>query len=422
MHPAMTEKFWFINNLQTFLTGNGISAGVSNIITFCSAVILLFIFLRLLDIVGNKLIINIVHHAVRKSSNKWDDLLLERHFFRRILRFIFAVILIFFIETVFTGFSPKLIKGASAITKCLAIFFILKALAALLDVVNDIYMTLPRFDGKSIKGYVQSAKIIFYIIGAMAAISLIFNIPIGTLLVSLATSAAILTLVFKDTILGFIASIQLAAQDMVRLGDWIEMKSKGADGTVIDINVTTVKVQNWDNTITMIPIYSMVSESFINWRAMENSAGRRFKRPFLIDLNSVKTVTDEELEQYRTLDTTSQYFDEIMEEKNMFSPSETTNLSLFRAYLNIYLKHHKNVNSELTLLVRYLPMTDNGLTIEIYGFTKQRRFTAHEAAMNEITEHIVAATRIFGIQLYQRSSNFQKTNTPDEDSLPTRAD
>lgn len=227
------------------------------------------------------------------------------------------------------------------------------------------------------------------------------DIDLSKILLGLATSAAILTLVFKDTILGFIASIQLSSQDMVRLGDWIQMPAKGADGTVIDMTVNTVKIQNWDNTISMLPIYTLVSESFINWRGMQESDGRRFKKPFLIDVNSIKQFTPLEVEQLKNNDIIAPHYDMMLKYKTESQEKYTTNLSLYRAFMKAYLQSSEYVNCDLMLLVRYLPMSGLGMPIEIYGFTKEKRFVEYEDIVNILTEDIVSAAPVLSIRLFQ---------------------
>lgn len=401
----ISTKFWIIDFIEKFLISQGIGAPIAELVAFIAAILMLLLIMAALDFLGTKVLIRIMHASVKKSKTKWDDFLADRHFFGRLIRFLFTVVLIFLINTIFTGFNPSLVQGALLVSKCTAIFFILTVITAFIDAASDIYMTLPQSQSKSIKGYVQIGKMTIYIIGSLFIISVLFKVDMSKILVAMATSAAVITLVFKDTILGFVASIQLSAQDMVRLGDWIEMKSKGADGVVVDINVNTVKVQNWDNTFTMIPIYTMVSDSFINWRGMEESQGRRFKRPFLVDLTTIHVISAEQFQALSKNDVIGEYFEEVRVSKCMYSVDSTTNLSVFRAWIEAYLRNNEVVNEDLTLMVHYLPMSDYGMPIEIYGYTKDKTFLGHEKIMCHITDHIIGAAYTLGLRLFQRSTN-----------------
>ena len=408
---TVTEKFWFIDDIQHMLLGLGLSYSVTNLFTFIIAMALVFLVLWLLDALCNKVIVGIMHSIARKAHARtnaktdWVEALISRHFFKRLLRFIVALVLAILIDKVLKGFHHGMVGGVVLLTKCLAVFFLMIMVGALLDAASDIYMMIPRTHKKSIKSYVQSLKIITYIVGILLMISMLMGISVTTIMVSLATSAAILTLVFKDTILGFVASIQLSAQDMVRPGDWVEMKSKGADGVVIDMTVNTVKVKNWDNTVTMIPIYSMVSEAFVNWRSMEEGDGRRFKRPFFIDFLSIRTVTDERVSALADNPVVGDMFAAIDEYRRRHPYDKLSNATLYRVYVSAYLKNNKNINTDLSLVVHYLPLSDQGLPLEIYGFTYEKGFEKHEIIVAEITEHLMIAARAFGLRLFQRSTN-----------------
>jgi len=407
----ITEKFWFIDDIQHVLLGLGLSYSVTNLFTFVIAIVLVFCVLWLLDALCNRVIVGIMHSVARKAHSRtrvkadWVEALISRHFFKRLLRFIVALVLVILIDKVLKGFHPGMVGGVVMLSKCLAVFFLMIMVGALLDAAADIYMMIPRPHKKSIKSYVQSLKIITYIVGILLMVSMLMGISLTTIMVSLATSAAILTLVFKDTILGFVASIQLSAQDMVRPGDWVEMKSKGADGVVLDMTVNTVKVKNWDNTVTMIPIYSMVSEAFVNWRSMEEGDGRRFKRPFFIDFLSIRVMPDQWIDALADNPVVGALFADIDAYRRLHPGEKLSNAALYRAYVSAYLKGNRNVNTDLSLVVHYLPLSDTGLPLEIYGFTREKGFEKHEAVVAEITEHLMIAAQAFGLRMFQRSTN-----------------
>lgn len=398
-------KFWLINDFEKFLINGGINQSLTDLITFISALIILFIVLILLDIIGNRIILKFIHHAAERTKSKWDDFLVKNHFFRRSLRFLVSIVMILIIERILEGYNESVVHGALIVTECLSIYFVMSVAISFIDTVNDIYMTMKRSKERSIKGYIQTIKIIIIVIAIILGISIIFNVDISKIFLSLATSAAILTFVFKDTLLGFVASIQLSAQDMVRLGDWVVMESKGANGTVIDMNVNTVKVLNWDNTITMLPIYMMVSDAFINWRSMEEGDGRRLTIPLRIDVNSVRTVSREEMQDLETSVFFSEYYDDMMRLKNVNSADGTTNISLFRAYAESYLRANSSINEDMTLLVRYLPMDDSGMILQLYAFSREKTWAKYEAVVPQVTEQMLAAAMELGVKIYQRSSN-----------------
>lgn len=401
MEDKMTDKFWLINDFQKLLLNTGMEPQLIDLVTFCTLIIILMLIIRIINYIGGKLIINVLHLAVKHTKTRWDDFLANRHFFRRSISFVISLLLIYLTDILMKGYNESMVKGALIIIKCVAVFFIINVFMSIVNAASDIYNTLPRSKERSIKGYIQTIKIMVYIVGILFCISIIMDIDLSKILLGLATSAAILTLVFKDTILGFIASIQLSSQDMVRLGDWIQMPAKGADGTVIDMTVNTVKIQNWDNTISMLPIYTLVSESFINWRGMQESDGRRFKKPFLIDVNSIKQFTPLEVEQLKNNDIIAPHYDMMLKYKTESQEKYTTNLSLYRAFMKAYLQSSEYVNCDLMLLVRYLPMSGLGMPIEIYGFTKEKRFVEYEDIVNILTEDIVSAAPVLSIRLFQ---------------------
>ena len=285
-----TEKFLLLQSLESYLQKTGLSPAGASAFTLLATFAVLALLVWVLDRLGTKVLLGLIRHAVSKTETLWDDHLLQHKFFPRLIELATAGGLLALVRTVFSGYGPALI---GAITLVLRVYMTVVGalmIGALLNTVNDIYESKPQSRRKSIRGYIQTAKIVVWIIAGILIVSILIGRDPTDLLLGLGASAALVSLVFKDTILGFVASIQLSAQDMIRPGDWIEMPSKGADGVVSEINVNSVKVRNWDNTMTMIPIYSLVSESFTNWRNMEESAGRRFKRPLRIDATTVSTL------------------------------------------------------------------------------------------------------------------------------------
>ena len=293
----------------------------------------------------------------------------------------------------------------------------LVVMLSLLDSVNDIYNGFDIAKTRPIKGFIQVIKIIlvcFYII-ILITVLFVKRQDFGWL-AGLGAFSAILLLVFKDPILGFVGGIQLATNDMLRIGDWIEMNKFGADGTVIDITITTVKVQNWDKTITTIPTYSLVSDSYKNWRGMEESGGRRIKRSVMIDMNSIKFCTPEMLEKFSRFEHVSEYVIKTEEELSRYNQENRidnsvlvngrrqTNIGIFRAYLKGYLENNPNINMDMTFLIRQLQPTETGIPIEIYVFSKVQEWAQYENIQSDIFDHVLAVVPQFDLKVFQNPS------------------
>jgi miniconductance mechanosensitive channel len=309
--------------------------------------------------------------------------------------------------------APALVTFLGNVTQAYMVLVVLLVIDALLNALHEIYQKLPVSEGRNIKSFVQVLKIIFYCVAVIFIIS-IFSVktPQG-LFTGLGAMAAVLMLVFKDTILGFVASIQLSANKMVNVGDWISMPKYNADGDVIDISLNTVKVQNWDKTIATIPTYALVSGSFNNWKGMEESGGRRIKRSINIDMNSVGFLNAEQVEKlgnfYLLKDYIQQKLVEIAEYNKSLNLDEDvvtngrkmTNLGTFRKYLEEYLQLHPKIHKDMTFLVRHLQPTDKGLPLEIYVFSKDQAWTKYEAIQADIFDHILAIMPEFGLRVFQ---------------------
>ena len=370
----------------------------------------------LLCLIVNKLtrviLYAIIHKAVEKSSTPWDDILLEKGFFARIAR-IAPTSVVYLAAPLFPDIQTMIEHAALAALG----FIALVSAGALLDSVDAIYQSNPVSRERPIRGYIQAVKIFLYCLGGIAILAVLIGQSPWKLLSGIGAMTAILILVFKDTILGFVASIQVNANRMVNIGDWIEMPKYGADGDVIDIGINCVKVKNFDNTITTVPTYALVSDSFRNWRGMQESGGRRIKRSFHIDMESVRFCTDEMLEKFRKFAYLSEYIEKKTEELRVFNESHKfdltnqvngrrlTNLGTFRAYLKEYLKHHPDIHQNMTMLVRHLAPTENGLPVEIYVFTKDTRWANYEAIQADIFDHILAVIPEFGLKIYQRTAS-----------------
>jgi miniconductance mechanosensitive channel len=298
-----------------------------------------------------------------------------------------------------------------------ALFVVALIIDSLLTTANDIYNTFEMSKNKPIKVMVQVLKIILYLAVGLMIFATLAGQPLGTMLIGLGTISAVLMLIFKDPILGFVGGLQLSLNDMVRIGDWISMPKYGADGDVLEITLTTVKVQNWDRTITTIPTYALVTDSFQNWRGMEESGGRRIKRHINIDMESVKFCTPEMLESFKKFQLVSKYIDD--KEKNIAASNKAnnidtsslvngrrqTNLGIFRAYMKAYLRAHPLVHQGLIMLVRQLQPSETGIPVELYFFSNRQAWGEYEDLQSDVFDHVISVLPMFDLRVFQEPNN-----------------
>jgi miniconductance mechanosensitive channel len=402
----------FVREIAEWLRQQGMAEHLTDAI----AAFLLFGGFMLLSMVtyfiARKVLLSIIIKASRKSETKWDDVLVEHKFFGYIANLIPAYIVYIITPLIFEDYP----KTTSAIQTILSVFmaiFVIMAVNAFLNAVAVIYQDLSVAKSRPIKGYVQFVKILVILIGLIIILANLFGKnPLG-LIGGLGAFSAVLMLIFKDPILGFVGGIQLSVNKMLAPGDWISMPKFDADGTVIDISLTTVKVQNWDKSISMIPTYSLISDSFRNWKGMEESDGRRIKRWINIDVKSIRFCTPEMLQKFEKIEYLTDYIQhkqKELEEYNalrnvdnsiMVNGRRQTNIGVFRAYLVEYLRNHPNINPEMTLMVRQLQPTEKGLPIEIYGFSKIKAWEQYEAIQSDIFDHVLAVVPEFDLRIFQ---------------------
>ncbi len=379
-----------------------------------------------------QIILRIVHRVAKRTKTIWDDILVKNKVFRGLAHLVPAFIIFFTANFSYPELHQKLseldpatlntlsvdyyFSLAGFIERIVRIYFIAIIVFvsnAVLNSALEIYNTTEYAHHRPIKGYIQLVKILVYSMAAILTIAALLGKDPTVLLAGLGALAAVLILVFKDTILGFVASIQLSANEMVHIGDWIAMKSHGADGTVIDITLNTVKVQNWDKTISTIPTYALVAESFNNWKGMEESGGRRIKRSVSIDMGSIKFCDAAMLGRFEKFDLIRDYViqkeNELKEHNRKFNISDEdyisgrhqTNVGIFRKYLEVYLEQHPKINLNMTFLVRQLQPTEKGLPIEIYVFSKDQEWANYEAIQADIFDHIFAVVPEFELKVFQ---------------------
>ncbi|MBN1339390.1 MAG: mechanosensitive ion channel [Bacteroidales bacterium] len=407
--------------LFEWLKGKGVSESNAQILTDYSTFIILIAGSVVAYYITKIIIVRIVNEITKKSPTKWDDALRDNKFFSRLAYFLPAYLIFILTPQILVDYpkSSGLIQNLCIIYM---IFVMLMVVSSFLNAIADIYQDFSISRKKPIKGYLQIAKIIIYLIGAIVIIAHLFGKnPLG-LLGGLGAFSAVLLLIFKDPILGFVGGLQLSANNMLQPGDWITMPKYDADGTVIDIALTTVKVQNWDKTISTIPTYSLIESSFKNWRGMEESGGRRIKRSIFLDMKSVRFCNEEMLAKFKKIEYVKEYVEEKEKELNQYNKERNiddsvlvngrrqTNLGVFRAYLRGYLLNHPLVHHEMTFLVRQLEPSEKGIPMEIYVFSKVQEWAKYEDLQSDIFDHILAVIPEFGLLVFQNpgGSDFRK--------------
>ncbi len=404
--------------LQEYLTSAGIGASYIKYLITGAWIIITFFACLIATKITKTYLINFVEKVIHKTKSKYDDFFVQRGVFTRLANFVPATIVYSMLGVIFEAFpeSDIVLHLRNFVSICFALIF-LWSFNALLNVLHDIYNTFSYSKERPIRGVIQIIQIIASCIIAIIIVSLIFELKVERILTGLGATAAVLLLVFKDTILGFVASIQLSANKMVTNGDWITMPSYKADGTVLDITLNTVKIQNWDQTITTIPTYKLVDDAFINWKGMERSGGRRIKRSVNIDMRTVKFCDSEMIERFKKIGLLKDYIVQKEQEIDKFNKDKgvsaveslangrrLTNLGVFRQYLENYLHEHPLINNDMTSMVRQLQSTEKGQPLEIYVFSKDQRWTNYEAIQSDIFDHILAVIGEFKLQVYQLPS------------------
>ena len=372
-------------------------------------------------------ILGVARRISRRSSTTWDDALYQNKVFHKALLLVPGLMISSMIPYTLDEF-PSAIVWTQRIVQIYLVFVTLSVINAFLNALYEIYQGYEVSKAKPIKGYLQVVKIVFVIIGIIIVISMLLDKSPVYLLGGLGAFSAVLMLVFRDPILGLAAGIQISANDMARPGDWIVMGKSGADGVVTDISLTTVKVQNWDKTITTIPTYALVSESFTNWRGMEESGGRRIKRSINLDMNSFKFCTAEMIDRFSNISLIRDYVTGKQEELSAYNRAQEidntvlvngrrqTNLGIFRAYLVAYLKNNPNIRTDMAFLVRQLQPGESGIPIEIYVFSKEQEWSKYEDIQSDIFDHILAAVPEFELQVFQNPSgaDFRNLRIPSQ--------
>lgn len=359
----------------------------------------------LLYIVARKWLSKLLKKFVGKTKNTWDDILYEQGFFRKLSSLIpplTGYIILSFIDWHYKFIFYRLID----IWLIIVVLFIL---TALLNAINRIYESYPISKNRPITFFIQLLKVFLYTVVVITVISVLVNKSPEHLIVGLSAFAAVLLLIFKDSILGFVAGIQLTANRMIRIGDWIQMDKNNANGTVLEVNLYTVKVQNWDMTISTIPTYQLVSESFTNWRGMQESDGRRIMRSINIDIHSVHFLTHDEIQKFTTSAFLKDYIDEMLkklgninkDKMTILDERKLTNIGIFRYYMDVWLAANPEININMTHMVRQLQPGPTGMPIQIYCFSANKEWVAYEKIQSDIFDHIMAVLPEFGLSAFE---------------------
>ena len=388
-----------------FLSNYGISSSVSALISTGIIILSITVIVIIINFITRRIILSFFKRIAKSTSSTFDDLLIKN----RVPRLLSFIPSLFFLYIVVPTYTDNLV----IIIEALTILLFIVTIKSILGTVKDYFKQSPSLKHIPIDSYIQVIMIFIWFIGIILILSILTGREIGTFLASLGALSAIIILVFRDTILGFVSSIQITVNDTVRIGDWITMKGSDADGTVIEVNLSTVKVQNFDNTITTIPTYKLVSDSFINWRGMEESKGRRIKRSLLIKPSSIRFLKNEEIDELKKVKLIEGYLTQKRSEIELYNRKENidkamllngrnlTNLGVFRTYIEEYLKAHPMTNDDLTMMCRQLEPTAQGIPIQIYTFSKDKEWTKYEALTSDIFDHLLSSVKYFKLECFE---------------------
>ena len=403
------------NPIEAFLTRTAISDEAAIYVRLFVLSLLILPLAWLSFFLFKRFLTTYVYKWVKKSSFTWDDALADRRVLNNLAHIAPAFIVRMVAPTLFVDF-PQWHTLVTKLTDCYFTLAIFTIVLGLLKVVEYALSRQPAFKDKPMMSYFQLIRLILYIVIFILLLSILLDQDPIYFLGAFGTMTAILLLIFKDTILGLVASMQISANDMVRVGDWVEMPKFNADGDVLAINLNTVKVQNWDKTITTIPTYYFITDSFKNWRGMVESGGRRIKRSILLNSQTIRFVDKESRNRYKQYQLISDYIDARQKEIEDFNAEQQidtsvlingrrmTNLGVFRKYIEYYLRNHPFIRKDMTILVRQLGIEDKGVPIEVYCFTTTTSWVAYEDIQADVFDHLLAAASFFGLEIFQQPS------------------
>lgn len=402
-----------LTHIDSWLEMLGLSAAWVDGIDQYVGLVLVLLLAFVARFVCAKVLLKLVAPLIRKTKATWDDILFNEDVLMRFSNLLPPLVLTNLVPVVLIKVSDGWLTLAKHLCDIYALIALLQLFNALMKAIYEVYSQKEHLRNRPLKGLLQTAQVILWFVGIILVIAILFDKDPLSLLAGLSASAAILMLVFKDSIMGVVSGVQLSANDMLKVGDWIAVPKCGADGTVIEVTLNTVKVQNWDKTIVTIPPYLLVSDSFQNWRGMSESGGRRIKRSINIDMTSVRFCTPQMLEKYRKIHLLADYVEQteqVISEYNaenkidnsiLVNGRRQTNLGVFRAYLTTYLRNMPRVNQEMTLMVRQLQPTDHGIPMELYFFSANTDWGATEDLQSDVFDHLLAIIPEFGLRVFQ---------------------
>lgn len=371
------------------------------------------IFSLFVDYLCRVIVLRVVSHLVKQTKATWDDILFDRKVMKNLTRIVAPVLIYLlvpvFLETESAAFLSFMLK----LCQVYVIASVLRFVNSLFISIYHIYNEKEEYRDRPLKGLLQTAQIILFLVGGIFIVGILIDRTFYKLIVGFGASATIMMLIFRDSILGFVSGIMLSANKMLRIGDWITVPKYEADGRVIEITLNTVKVRNWDNTITTLPPYVLTSESFQNWRGMFESGGRRIKRSINIDMTSVRFCTPEMLQKYKKIEYLKAYIEQTEQAVNRYNDEHhidnstggnglrQTNLGIFRAYMTNYLRHLPDLNSDMFCMVRYLPSSEMGLPVEMYFFSAVTSWIDYEKILADVIDHVLAVIPEFDLRVFQ---------------------
>lgn len=402
---------WIFN----LLIGQGVSEEIALIANLLFLVAMLVIMVFVIDRFIKLVLLKTIVSLIRRSKTKFDDILVDNKVFDNVSHIVPALVVYRFAPFIFENFE-QFLPVVETITQLYFVVIAMLIIRSLILSAGDAILQIESLKDKPIRSFAQLANIINYSVMSIIIISILIGKSPLVLFSALGAATAILLLIFRDTILGLVSSVQLSVNDMVKVGDWISMEKYGADGDVVEINLTTIKVSNWDKTITTIPPYALVSDSFKNWRGMEQSGGRRIKRSLNIKMDSVHFCDDEMLKRYAQIQLVKEYIRErkieienyntekAVDKTHRINGRNFTNLGIFRKYVENYLRLNPKINTEMTYMVRQLQPTSEGIPIEVYCFSADKRWVQYEELISDIFDHIIAAVKDFDLEIFENPS------------------
>lgn len=414
-------KVEILNSLRKLLISMGIAPDTADAMDHFVAFALLVLIAFTADLICRRVVLKAVAKLVKKTKATWDDVVFDHRVMVRLSHMVVPLTIYLFVPIAFADVDKVTVSLIQRICQVLIILSLLWFSQAFLNAVYSVYSEMERFKNRPLKGLLQTVQVVLWCVGVIIIISVLIDKDPLSLLAGLSALSAVAMLVFKDSIIGFVSGVQLSANNMLKVGDWIKMPKNDVDGIVIEVTLATVKVRNWDNTISTVPPYALVGDSFQNWNAMRESGGRRIKRSVNIDMNTVRFCTPEMLERFRKIGLLKDYLDRMEQETAAYNEERgtgnadlggladgrhLTNLGVLRAYLVAYLRSLPVTNQDLHCMVRQLQPTEHGIPLEIYFFSRVKEWVPYEGIQSDVFDHVLAIIPEFGLRVYQAPSGW----------------